>query len=80
MIQRLILQMQPKTKEPETRVTLPLSTFHVAEKLIPVKVKDLLKEDGISLSGLTQLFASSETPGKLIEIENSKATISIFIE
>ncbi len=81
MIQTLkICMFRTGKNTPDSTVTIPLSAFQIAEKLIPKKLKTALSNEGIDLSELTSLFAKEGPRGNLIEIENSNERIVISIE
>ncbi len=66
--------------EPEVRITIPLSAFHIAMKILPTKTKDSFEREGIDLTGLTELFAKEGPKGELIEIENTEEKLVILLE
>ncbi|MCP4347733.1 MAG: hypothetical protein GY795_19700 [Desulfobacterales bacterium] len=67
-------------KEPEEKVTIPLSVFQVGEKLLPRKVKELLQREEIDLTGLTELAGMQKPNGELITIEKSTEKIVILLD
>lgn len=71
---------KPGKKEPETRITIPLSSLSISEKLLPSKLKASLEREGIDLSELSVLFAKQGPKGTLIEIENASERLVISIE
>ncbi|MCP4109006.1 MAG: hypothetical protein GY749_26325 [Desulfobacteraceae bacterium] len=66
--------------DPETKITIPLSVLHVAEKLLPRKVKESLSKEGIDINELSGLFGKQGPKGKLIEIENPDEKLVILVE
>jgi hypothetical protein len=66
--------------EPEIKITIPLSTLHISEKLLPKRIKDSLEKEGIELAELSGLFAKQGPRGTLIEIEQVKEKLVIMIE
>jgi len=80
-VQNLMLHVHQAGKsEPKTKVTIPLSGFHVGEKLLPRKVKEILEREGIDLSGITELYSKKGPKGTLIEIEDSDEKLVIMID
>lgn len=71
---------KPGKKEPETKITIPLSSLHISEKLLPSRVKASLSTEGIELNALSGLFAKEGPKGTLIEIENSEEKLEIIVE
>ncbi|MEE4355686.1 MAG: hypothetical protein V2I97_04405 [Desulfococcaceae bacterium] len=71
---------KPQKKEPDTRITIPLSSLSISEKLLPSRVKASLEREGIDLSELSVLFAKQGPKGTLIEVENAAEKIVISIE
>jgi len=71
---------KPGKKEPDTKITLPLSSLHISEKLLPSRVKASLESEGINLSELSGLFAKDGPKGTLIEIENATEKLEIIVE
>ena len=81
MMQTLKIDIyKPQKKEPDTRVTIPLSSLSISEKLLPSRVKASLEREGIDLSELSVLFAKQGPKGTLIEVENMAEKIVISIE
>ncbi len=71
---------KPGSKESETKITLPIHTLNISEKLLPKKVKESLDKEGIQLSVFMN-FSSQESPkGELIRIESSRETLVISVE
>lgn len=80
-VQNLILHVHQAGKsEPKTKVTIPLSGFHVGEKLLPKKLKEILEREGIDLTGITELYSKKGPKGTLIEIEDSEEKLVIMID
>jgi len=71
---------KPGKKEPETKITIPLSSLHISEKLLPSRVKTSLSTEGIDLKELSGLFAKEGPKGTLIEIENAEEKLEIIVE
>ncbi|QTA81155.1 Uncharacterized protein dnl_34860 [Desulfonema limicola] len=71
---------KPGKKDPETKITVPLSSLSISEKLLPSKVKASLEREGIDLSELSVLFAKQGPKGTLIEVENAVEKLVISIE
>lgn len=81
MMQTLKIDIyKPQKKEPDTKITIPLSSLSISEKLLPSKVKASLEREGIDLSELSVLFAKQGPKGTLIEVENLTERIVIAIE
>ncbi len=66
--------------KPETIITIPLATLHVASDLIPNKTKILLEKEGIDISKLSELVGKKGPKGTLIEIETIKEKLLISID
>lgn len=80
-VQNLRLHIhRPGSADPHTKVTIPLSGFHVGEKLLPKKVKTMLAKEGIDLSAITDLYSKKGPRGVLIEIEDAKEKLVILID
>ncbi len=80
-VQNLILHVHQAGKaEPKTKVIIPLSGFHVGEKLLPKKVKEILEREGIDLSGIMELYSKKGPKGILIEIEDINEKLVIMID
>ncbi len=71
---------KPGKKEPETKITVPLSSLHISEKLLPSKIKASLTNEGIDLNELSGLFAKEGPKGTLIEVENATEKLEIIVE
>ena len=68
-----------KTK-PETIVTVPLNALHIAQVLIPSKIRQSLDKEGIDIGKLSDLATKKGPKGTLIEIENLKEKLVISID
>jgi hypothetical protein len=68
-----------KTK-PDTIVTIPLNTLHIAKSLIPSKTKESLEGEGIDIGKLSDLTSKKVPKGILIEIESVKEKLVIAID
>ncbi len=80
-VQNLRLHIhRPGSSEAHTKVTIPLSGFHVGEKLLPKKVKEMLGREGIDLSSITDLYSKKGPRGVLIEIEDADEKLVILID
>ncbi len=66
--------------KPETIVTIPLNTLHIAQNLIPSKTKDSLEGEGIDIGKLGDLASKKVPKGTLIEIESAKGKLVIAID
>jgi hypothetical protein len=71
---------KPQKKEPDTKITIPLSSLSISEKLLPSRLKASLEREGIDLNELSVLFAKQGPKGTLIEIENLSERMVISIE
>jgi len=71
---------KPGKKEPETKITVPLSSLKVSERLLPSKVKESLANEGIDLNELAGLFAKEGPRGTLIEVENANEKLELIVE
>ncbi len=66
--------------DPETKITLPLSTFEYGKKLIPKRTLEFLQREGIDLAEITQGLNERHPKGRLIDIENTTYKVSLFLE
>ena len=66
--------------KPETIITIPIQILHIAQKLIPKKIRLSLEKEGIDISGLTELATKKGPKGVLIEIETPKEKLVIALE
>jgi hypothetical protein len=81
MLQRLKIHIgKPGDSEPEKRITLPLSTLQISEKLLPRRTKQSLEREGIRLEVLADLFSKQGPKGKLVQVENAEEKIEILVE
>ncbi|MBW1700071.1 MAG: hypothetical protein JRH18_13545 [Deltaproteobacteria bacterium] len=76
---KIYLYETGKTK-PETIITIPLTVLHIAQPLIPSRVKESLKREGIDIDSLSELASKKGPKGTLIEIESSKEKLVISID
>ncbi|MBW1862555.1 MAG: hypothetical protein JRJ02_09305 [Deltaproteobacteria bacterium] len=67
-------------EKPEKVITMPISSLHIAVKLLPKKVMSTLEREGIDLSGCRELAKEKGIKGTLIEIENSVEKMVISID
>ncbi|GBC60300.1 hypothetical protein DENIS_1251 [Desulfonema ishimotonii] len=81
MMQTLRIDIyKPGKNDPETRISIPLSSLNISEKLLPSKAKASLAREGIDVSELGVLFAKQGPKGTLIEIENANEKLVISID
>ena len=64
----------------EKIITMPISSLHIAIKLLPKKVKLTLDKEGIDLNGCRELAKEKGLKGTLIEIENSVEKMVISVD
>ncbi len=70
----------PGKNEAVSKITIPLSVLHIAEKLLPIRAKTSLEKEGIDLAELAALFPKQGPKGTLIEIENINEKLVIIVE
>ncbi len=78
-----ILKIQlfgPGKTKLETSTALPLNVIEFGRRLIPTKIKTVLRDEGIEISQLAELAEKKIPKGRLIEIETSKEKIVISVE
>ncbi len=66
--------------KPERTVTMPLTSLHIALKLLPKKIKATFEKEEIDLSQCSELVKEKDVKGTLIEIGNPNEKIVISIE
>ncbi len=80
MERRLIIQSYaPDGKIPENKFAVPLFTLTFLEKLLSRKTRAILAETGMDFTELAESLPSGSF-GKLIEVENKKGKLAVFIE
>ncbi len=67
-------------KKPESVVTIPLTTIHIAMKLLPKKIKNVLEREEIDLLQCKELPIVKDLAGKLIEVESPSEKMVISVE
>jgi len=81
MIRQLKIHIyKPGKKEPETKITVPLASLQISERLLPSKVKASLANEGIDLNELAGLFDKEGPTGTLIEVENANEKLELIVE
>lgn len=81
MMQTLKIHISKTGKnEPDTKISLPLSSLHISEKLLPSKVRAMLKTEGINIGELSALFGKQGPKGTLIQVENANEKLEILLE
>ena len=70
---------RPGSDRPETRISLPLSTFEVGRKLIPRRAKEFLDREGIDLDWLTVQAVPDRSPGELMSFEDREIKVVIYL-
>ena len=80
-VEKLTIHLYEAGKiKPETVITIPLMVLDISRNLIPVKMKDALKREGVDLSKLCELAGKKSPKGMLIEIESLKDKLLISVE
>ena len=68
-------------KVPDNTITIPLGIVRIADKIIPMKVKEAMEEKGVDISAIAEAAKSDDILGIIAEIEdhrkNEKTVISI---
>ena len=65
--------------KPESIITIPLTVLHIAQPLIPKRVKESLEREGVDIGSLSELASKKGPKGTLIEIESVKEKLVISI-
>ena len=65
--------------KPESIITIPLTVLHIAQPLIPKRVKESLEREGVDIGSLSELASKKGPKGTLIEIESVKEKLVIAI-
>ncbi len=65
--------------KPESTITLPLQVTKHGKKMMPTKIKAVLKTGGIDINQLAELAEKKIPKGRLIEVENVKERIVISV-
>ncbi len=71
---------KPGQKEPEKKVTIPLTSLHIGLKLMPKKIKSSLEAEGIDLTRCGELNKEKDLRGALIAIERAGEKLMISAE
>ena len=69
----------PGKTKPETSTTISLNVIEHGKKLIPTKIKAVIKNEGIDINQLAELAEKKIPKGRLIEVENGKEKIVISV-
>ena len=64
----------------EKKVSIPLSAFRFAEKLLPVKLRELIAENNVDMSVFADFGVGKIAPETLIEIENASGRLVLSVE
>ena len=64
---------------PETTVTIPLTIFKIAAKILPQKALDALQETDIDIEQLQKLSENPDIEGTILEAENNVKRVKIII-
>jgi hypothetical protein len=67
-------------EKPDTVVTIPLKVVKVISKLLPVKAKIHLEEEGVDLNEIARLAEREDLRGTLVEVEKENERVTITIE
>lgn len=80
-MQKLMIHIyNPGKSEPASKITIPLSVLHISERLLPIRAKTSLKNEGIDLSELNKLLTKHGPKGTLIEVENENEKLVVIVE
>ena len=80
-MRNLRLQLHNRGDAPSKKeVTLPLNTLQISLTLLPVDMRDFLKQEEIDLSGCRDLFKEKSVVGTLIEIETAPHRLVIGVD
>jgi len=66
--------------KPESVVTIPFATIHIAIEFLPKRVKNVLEKEGIDLYSCKDLVKEKDLQGILIEIENQNERMVLAVE
>jgi hypothetical protein len=64
---------------PDTTVTIPLAVLRLGHKLVPRRVEEGLRDQGVDLGELIRLSDSPEVAGTLVEIEDHRKNERVVV-
>ena len=64
----------------DLRVSIPLSMVNLAARLLPVRVKLFLENEGIDIAPVAEMPSIQKHNGELIEIESADGKMVILVE
>lgn len=67
-------------KKPESVVTIPLTKIHIAMKILPKRIKNILEREEIDLLQCKELPKVNDLAGTLIKVENPSEIMVISVE
>ena len=80
-MEKLILHIYESGKsKPEQIVSIRFSQLQIAQRLMPVKLKESLGRVGIYINILSQLSGKNFSKGVLIEVESNQEKLVISVE
>ncbi len=80
-MEKLILHMYESGKsKPEKTAIIRFSQLQIAQRLMPVKLKESLEREGIDINILRQLSDKNFSKGLLIEVESNQEKLVISVE
>ena len=68
------------SKQPQKKITLPLSTLEIGLRFLPLETKSNLEKERIDLSHTKELIKEKDLKGTLIEVENVDERLVISAE
>ena len=80
-MEKLIFHMYEFGKsKPEKTVIIRFSQLQIAQRLMPIKLKEFLEREGIDINILSQLSDKNFSKGVLIEVESNQEKLAISVE
>ena len=68
------------SKQPQKKITLPLSTLEIGLRFLPLEIRSILEKEGIDLVYSQELIKETDIKGTLIEVENAHERLVISAE
>jgi len=69
-----------KDDKPNTVITIPIATLHIAIRFLPKKIKAFFEAEGIDIQQSHEFTKEKDLKGTIIQIENSNERVIISVE